>query len=267
MYKYIFSDLDSTLLQDDKTISKENLDAIKKAKEKGVKFMFSTGRIPFTFESYGKDLDISSYSACNGAILSYEGKIIKDEYFDKEMAKTLIEYGIINKLNERIFTRDHLFILNYDNSAQMPLRYPGTKDISSEEALKLNDEQKIYKIAYHTASRDKLLEAQKELLASDLKLEAVFSNPIFLEFGKIGQNKGQGIKDFCKITGISPSEIITLGDNENDYSMMNGVSGLSACPRNAIDMIKEVSDVVSPLSNEEGFVASIIKEYILDQKS
>lgn len=263
MYKYIFSDLDMTLLQDDKTISSENKEAILKAKDKGVKFMFSTGRIPFTFERYKEDVDISSYSACNGSILMLDGKLIKDVYFDSKLVKKLAKYGIEHKLNERIFTRDNLYIVNFDDSAQMPLRYPGTIDITSESVDELIENNKIYKIAYHTADVSKLKQAQKEILDSGLEVEAVFSNPIFLEFGMLGQNKGQGILDFCELTGAKPEEIITLGDNENDFSMMNGISGLSACPINAIDKIKEVSNVVSDLTNNEGFVASIIEEYIL----
>ncbi|MFQ7804603.1 MAG: HAD family hydrolase [Faecalibacillus intestinalis] len=44
MYKIIACDLDETLLSDDRTISKENIEAIQKAKELGVKFVPATGR-------------------------------------------------------------------------------------------------------------------------------------------------------------------------------------------------------------------------------
>ena len=39
MYKIIACDLDETLLSDDRSISKENIEAIQKAKELGVKFV------------------------------------------------------------------------------------------------------------------------------------------------------------------------------------------------------------------------------------
>ncbi|MFQ9073515.1 MAG: HAD family hydrolase [Faecalibacillus faecis] len=39
MYKIIACDLDETLLSDDRTISKDNVEAIEKAKELGVKFV------------------------------------------------------------------------------------------------------------------------------------------------------------------------------------------------------------------------------------
>ena len=42
--KILFTDLDETLLSSDKTISKENLEAIRKMTEAGHKFVISTGR-------------------------------------------------------------------------------------------------------------------------------------------------------------------------------------------------------------------------------
>lgn len=263
MYKYIFSDLDMTLLQDDKTISKENKLAIKKAQEKGVKFMFSTGRVPYAFSEYQNEIDISSYSSCNGAILSVDGKIIKDVHFEKEISKEIVEYGIKNELNIRIFTTERLYLINFDDGDTMPLRYKGSIDIEEKDAYKLIEDKNISKIAYFKEDRKLLEKAQEDLRLKYPEIENVFSAPTFLEFGMPGQNKGQGIKDFCSLTGAKAEEIICLGDNENDFSMMNGIAGLSACPKNAIDKIKGVCDVISPLTNNEGFVASIIEEYIL----
>ena len=42
--KYLASDLDGTLFQHDKTIRKEDIEAIINFKEKGNKFIVSTGR-------------------------------------------------------------------------------------------------------------------------------------------------------------------------------------------------------------------------------
>ena len=44
MYKIIVCDLDETLISRDRTISSENIEAIRKATEAGVKFVPCTGR-------------------------------------------------------------------------------------------------------------------------------------------------------------------------------------------------------------------------------
>ena len=44
MIKLIASDMDGTLLNNRQAISKENVEAIKKAQNKGIKFLIATGR-------------------------------------------------------------------------------------------------------------------------------------------------------------------------------------------------------------------------------
>ena len=56
MYKIIACDLDETLLSDDRSISKENIEAIQKAKELGVKFVPATGRGYNTVDGTLKEL-------------------------------------------------------------------------------------------------------------------------------------------------------------------------------------------------------------------
>lgn len=58
MYKIIACDLDETLLSDDRSISKENIEAIQKAKELGVKFVPATGRGYNTVDGTLKELGL-----------------------------------------------------------------------------------------------------------------------------------------------------------------------------------------------------------------
>ena len=261
MYKYIFCDLDRTLLDDAKNIPEINIKAINEAKKKGVTFMFSTGRVPFCFEEYGKYLDISSYSACNGAVISVNGKIIRNEYMNKEVARELIEYGIKHDLNERIFTKDRMYLANADKVSKIMLNYNGSVELSHEETRKLADEKEIYKVCFCSDEREALNKAQKDLLGDKMPLEACFSAPLFLEFANYGCNKGQGILNFCKLTGENIEDIIAIGDNENDYSMLK-IAGISACPSNSIPEIKKIADYVTKKDNNEGAVAEVIDHYI-----
>lgn len=83
MYKIIACDLDETLLSDDRTISKDNVEAIEKAKELGVKFVPATGR---GFNTVGGTLkDLGLYDLENEYVISYNGgallKIKEVSYF------------------------------------------------------------------------------------------------------------------------------------------------------------------------------------------
>ena len=102
MYKVIFSDLDGTLLTDDKKICQKNIDAINKAKQKGVKFVFCTGRLPYCYDMFENDIDLSNAVSTNGTIVYSDGELIKSKYLIKEDARKIIEYGIKNNEYERI---------------------------------------------------------------------------------------------------------------------------------------------------------------------
>ena len=71
MYKIIACDLDETLLSDDRSISKENIEAIQKAKELGVKFVPATGRGYNTVDGTLKELGL--YDLENEYVISYNG--------------------------------------------------------------------------------------------------------------------------------------------------------------------------------------------------
>lgn len=53
-----------------------------------------------------------------------------------------------------------------------------------------------------------------------------------------------------------------MGDAENDLAMIK-YAGLGVAMGNAVEKVKEASDVVT-LTNEQNGVAKIIKEYILN---
>lgn len=262
MYKVIFSDLDLTLLSDDKTISLKNKEAIKKANEKGVKFLLCTGRLPFCYEMFREDIDLSNAVSTNGSIIINDSKIIKDEYLDPKIISVLVEYAIKHHIYLRLFAIDCLYNLNSDQGSENMITYLNMKDVNDEEARNIVNNIKLYKVAFFNTSHDYLLKVKKDLEEMDLEMEMVFSYATFLEVNQKGQTKGKGIEEYCRLCGIDIKDTIAIGDNNNDASMLK-VAGLAACPSNSIDEIKEIADYISPFDNNEGAVADIIEKYIL----
>ena len=58
MYKLIACDLDETLIKPDRTIDSRDIEAIKKLKDLGVKFVLATGRGYNTVQGTLKELDL-----------------------------------------------------------------------------------------------------------------------------------------------------------------------------------------------------------------
>ena len=76
MYKIIASDLDETLIRLDRTLSPEDVAAIKACREMGVKFVPATGRGYGTVDGTLRELGL--YDEANEYVISYNGGAVTE---------------------------------------------------------------------------------------------------------------------------------------------------------------------------------------------
>ena len=120
MYKIIACDLDETLLSDDRSISKENIEAIQKAKELGVKFVPATGRGYNTVDGTLKELGL--YDLENEYVISYNGGAISENKGSKllhfegitfEKASELYKRGLNYDVCIHVYTKDMVYAYKF----------------------------------------------------------------------------------------------------------------------------------------------------------
>ena len=78
---------------------------------------------------------------------------------------------------------------------------------------------------------------------------------------KKGVSKGDTLAKLGELLDISPQEMMTMGDQENDLSMIE-LAGLGVAMGNATEQVKEAAQYVS-LTNEEDGVAHAIHKFIV----
>ncbi|NLZ95125.1 MAG: HAD-IIIA family hydrolase [Bacteroidales bacterium] len=89
--------------------------------------------------------------------------------------------------------------------------------------------------------------------SEELKIEELYQG----EENKIGK-----LKELVERYKCSLSEVAYIGDDENDLQCMK-VCGLSGCPADAVESVKEAVDVVCTKDGGQGAVREFI-EYILE---
>ena len=77
-------------------------------------------------------------------------------------------------------------------------------------------------------------------------------------------SKGNAVKFLAKHYGIKREEVICIGDNENDISMIE-YAGLGVAMGNACDKIKEISNFITDTNNNDG-VAKVIEGFIIKER-
>ena len=83
MFKILFTDLDETLLNPDHHVPQVNIDAINKAKEKGVKVVLATGRSHLMTDVTLKE--IGNYDQEGEYIIAFNGAMIVEAKGFKEV--------------------------------------------------------------------------------------------------------------------------------------------------------------------------------------
>ena len=266
--KYIFCDLDSTLLNDDKSLSAENIITIKSLNEKNVGFVITTGRMPFLIaniiDQFKGNYDV--YSICtNGAIiLKNKDCILKKHSLDNKEVEYIKQIAINNNLGMFVSSENEIVCYNLDKIKETKLE--GHVRLVELDLDDLNDflEQTIYKISLINKDVNKLLDAKEEIV-NNLNLSVAFSTKNTIEIVAKGRNKGVGIKEFCDLKNISLDNTLSIGDNDNDYSMLS-TTKYSATVKNGLEHIKDIVDYVSKANNNEAAVSEIIKEFVFKQE-
>lgn len=259
MIKYIFSDLDNTLLDTNKDISKENLDTIKKAKEKGIKFLINTGRLPSTFYMYNDILNNESFISGNGSLIVVDNKIVYSCPLDIADRFKIFEYGLNKNINPMVYTKDDFYLLDsFDNSKfspkikRTPISYNKMQDVLQNED--------VYKICFFQEDRNALEDIEKQVIDNCKETATTYSNYFFLETNNKLVSKGNGIDKICELYNIKYDEVLVIGDNYNDLPMLDN-HFISTCPSNAVDDVKKVCEYISPLDCNNSAVSEIIKHF------
>ena len=95
------------------------------------------------------------------------------------------------------------------------------------------------------------------------KFNIVKSAPFFLEFLKPEADKWYAIEALAKHLGVKNEEIMTFGDEKNDYLMVKN-AGMGIAIGNAIKEVKDVAKYIT-VKNYENGIAHALNELIFNK--
>ena len=290
MIKLISSDMDGTLLDSYRQITPINIEAIKKAQENGINFIINTGReypnARALVESAGLKCDlICSNGSC---AFDKDGNLLFEHEIDKETIRKIFdafnEYSMepslyttegrisLLPLEERkIYTRDVFIPAIQVNHPDMEYTLDDFRElvdyvifVDGQEAL-LNSDHRILKISSNSTDHEALKELRVELEKIP-GLAVVSTVPTDIEITSVHAQKGSTLLDYAKRDGLTPDEIVAIGDSENDYSMLSIPGIHSVAMENACDMIRNIC-VYQTRANTRDGIAYIINCILADREN
>lgn len=269
--KLIAIDMDGTLLNSKNQLTKRTYEAISQAQDKGVKVVIATGRVLKSALHYSQELNLNSYvSACNGAIVVDDKNtpILEKPICLNDMEK-IMELGHNLGIYFHFYNEDTFFtktvvqeVIDYYTPTTKKFKsqsigikvYDKIQEILSQENLS------VYKFLFIDNNKDKLnLLRDKLKVINGIDLSSSWNNNI--EVMARGASKGSSIEYLCNELGINRHQVMAIGDNENDLSMIR-FAGFGVAMDNGEDIVKKASKYITA-SNEEDGVAKVIEKFVL----
>lgn len=285
MYKMIILDLDGTLLNDYKQVSKENVDLIQRAyNEKGIISVIATGR-PLGYANEICNLYGNCFAnyiiACNGAIIKNSETneyIHKITFTDKEVLE-LRNIFLEEKADYMMLYTDKQALTEtksgkgLENSGAS-ISQKKTKVENIESIVKNNPDlmKLLCLIGGDVLVLEKIIKKINELEGIEPSVicnylcktaESTFESK-YIDIMKKGCSKKNAIHILADKLGIKQEEIIVMGDGGNDISMFE-CAGLKIAMENAEEYLKEKADFITTSNNDSG-VAKAIQKFIFNEE-
>ncbi len=274
MKKILFTDLDGTLLNNEKLVSEGNRRAIRRLLDAGHFLVIATGRPVKSGLKIVKELGLIM-PGCY--MLAYNGGVIydccKDEVFAEktlpiEYAKYIFEeaekygiyiqaYGVDDKIVTKWDGPELAFYMKGNRYALDAEICDNVWDIIGKEPCK------VLMIDFGIDKVVKFQEDHREWERG--KCSSAFSSKEFLEYSPLGVDKGTGVKTLCEMLHIDISNAYAAGDERNDLSMIKA-AGVGVAMRNAVEDVKAVADYITENDNEHDGIAEVIDRLILQRR-
>ena len=267
-YKLLVLDVDGTLLNEAKEISKRTLAALLKVQHMGVRIVLASGRPTYGLLSIAKTLELGNFG---GFIVSYNGCQIINAQDGKILFERRINPEMLPYLEKKAQKNGFDLVTYQDNTL---ITNAPENDFIRKEA-KLNDliiiDEEEFSTSIDFAPCKCVLVSDDEEALIDLEnhwkkrldgtLDAFRSESYFLEVVPPGVDKANTLGVLMEQLGVAREEVIAIGDGVCDVTMLQ-LAGLGIAMGHSQDSVKVCADYVTA-SNEEDGVAQAVEKMIL----
>lgn len=285
-YQLLATDLDGTLLNDQKEIDVETIQAIQEYRKRGGKVVICSGRSPLSTKWIANTIGLEGEPiiAYNGAILLDEhGEVQEQSVFEHESLLHFWEVCEGEDIYAHFYEGDTLLVpkITKWNENWIENNIPSLEKSGGTfrncESFRGKCEVKVIEHFYQYMRQnrpaitkiavfddgDKLVDFSKQIVEQVGNMEISSSlNFINLEISPAGVSKASALIKLTEQLDIPIPQAAAIGDNYNDVLMLSA-AGLGIAMGNAPEKVKQVADQVTGTNNDTG-VAKAIRRYLLD---
>ncbi|HEX5453538.1 MAG TPA: HAD family hydrolase, partial [Stellaceae bacterium] len=257
--KLVVSDVDGTLVTRDKKLTPRAVAAVRRLHDSGIAFSIASSRPPFGLRMLigplGLRLPLAGYNG--GAIVEPDLTVVEQKLIPPEAARRAVALFQENGIDPWVFTGNEWVVV--DPEGDKVLREIRT--VETHPTVVPRFEERHFaaagKIVGPSADHAKI-SRMVDLLRAELGGEVTVarSQPYYCDVTPPGIDKGRLIDLLAARVGAERSQIMVLGDMENDLRMFDR-AGFPVAMGNADDKVKRAARATTLSNDEDGFAAAI----------
>lgn len=262
MIKLIASDMDGTLLDDEKRLPSDFLTTLDALFKRDIAFAVSSGRTFSALEHLFPEDYVGkmSFICDNGACVIHKGEVVGCDLLSREIYEEIVRFCdseggflLVACAKGGVYHLD----MGTEFYEQVGRFYKYHTSVDS--MLDIDDE--FYKLA--VCDMRGTLAHGKPLFDATFgdKLNVQASGEVWMDVMAGGVSKGRALQKLQQSLGVSRSETMAFGDYFNDLEMLEAADW-SFCMENGHEEIKKKCRFIAPCNNEGGVTKSI-RKYVL----
>lgn len=272
--RILFTDLDDTLLNAEKTISEKTRDKIIEMLSKGNHFVLASGRAVNSILDVLDVLDIQrSDSAGKIYMAAYNGAVIYDctdrtviEQYDVPIptAQAIFDMALHKGIHIQTYTDTHIISCAEDKEIAYYKKAIKTPYKVATDLSKVLVHAPFKLLAIDIDDRSRLEDLRREIEASEFAkdITCAFSSSRYLEFYNKKAGKGNALRNLCSAVHVHIRNSVAAGDEENDITMLEAAT-VGVCMVNGSPIVKKHADYITENDNNHDGIVEIIDKFIL----
>ena len=246
----IVTDLDGTLLRDDKTISDRTISTIKQCRGRGVKLIYATGRGDSAKILAPSEL-FDGFVRMNGAVAYIDEKLIYSRLISIDKVRNLLVAA--DKAGIKIAAEYNGHYANFNVHEIWPWISSDTEIVDFNK-LSIKNAEKLYAVM----EKPQDIELITRYLPDDLYFH-VGREKLAMIMHREG-TKSKATAAVAEYWGIKQNETAAFGDDVNDIDLLQ-YCGTGIAVANALDEVKAAADQICE-SNENDGVAKWLENNV-----
>jgi len=233
--RLVASDVDGTLLDHHGVLDGQRADAVRAVTAAGIPLVLATGKLWTSVRWLIEDLSLPGpHVACNGSVVfDAEGRVLHHTLMDGDIADEVTGLLRARRIPHAVYLADGTLITDavVPDHDVLPLLGEPLPTVGER------DGRGVLKVLAFLAPGS---EHGLQTFATD-RAHVQRTSPRFLEWNAPGADKATGLATVCGLLGIPMSDVLAVGDAENDVPMLRA-AGMGIAVADASSAARDAAD-------------------------